>query len=54
MRLRLADRRIVFRRVVGGVSGLGIPKALTERKLPDKAVYEAKDFFDYLIKKYAL
>ena len=54
MRLRLADRRIVFRRVVSGVSGLEIPKALTERKLPDKAVYEAKDFFDYLIKKYAL
>ena len=54
MRLRLADRRVVFRRVAAGVSGLEIPKALTEQKLPDKAVYEAKDFFDYLIKKYAL
>lgn len=54
MRLRLTDRRVVFRRVVTGVSGLEIPKALIEHKIPDKAIYEAKDFFDYLIKKYAL
>ena len=54
MRLHLTDRRVVFRRVVTGVSGLEIPKALIEHKIPDKAIYEAKDFFDYLIKKYAL
>lgn len=32
--------RVVFRRVVTGVSGFKIPKALTDKKLPDRIVYK--------------
>ncbi|MEY8576600.1 hypothetical protein AALD01_20165 [Oscillospiraceae bacterium 21-37] len=34
------DERVVFRRVVTGVSGVRIPRALTARKLPDALVYK--------------
>lgn len=51
--LRLERERVVFRRTQG-MSGLVLPKALTNKKLPEKAVYEAQKFFSQLIKKYGL
>lgn len=48
------EGRVVFRKIPEHVSGLKIPAKLTEQKLPDEAVYEAGQFFRYLIKKYGL
>lgn len=45
---------MVFRKTIHKVSGLVIPKALMEKKLPDNAVYELKSYFEYIIKKYGL
>lgn len=53
-RLRLLDRRVIFRREVHNKSGLSLPPALSDQRIPDDAVYEAKEFFRYLIKKYGL
>ena len=52
--LHLNQQRVVFRKVIKDHSGLTIPKQLTKRKLPDQAVFEAKQFFSYLIQKYGL
>jgi len=52
--LHLERQRVVFRRAVDYQSALMIPKALMQKKLPDKAVHECKRFFAYLIKKYGL
>ena len=53
-RLRLLDRRVVFRREIHNTSGLALPPALADQRIPDNAAYEAKEFFRYLIKKYGL
>ena len=52
--IHISGERAVFRKVSKGTSGLSIPHQLTDRKLPEQAVYEAKQFFSYLIRKYAL
>ncbi len=44
----------MFRKTVHGMSGLTIPPRLLEAKLPDEAVYEMKEFFAYIMKKYGL
>ena len=53
-RLDIAKEKVVFRKTIHKVSGLVIPKALMEKKLPDNAVYELKSYFEYIIKKYGL
>lgn len=53
-RLRLLERRVVFLREVHNKSGLSLPPALSDQRIPDDAAYEAKEFFRYLIKKYGL
>lgn len=52
--LNLVDQRIVFRRTENYSSGLVVPKKLTERKLPDAAVYECERFFEHVIRRYGL
>lgn len=52
--LHLAEQRIVFRRSENYKSGLRVPKALTERKLPDRVIYECEQFFREIINKYGL
>lgn len=54
LRLHLDQKRVVFIKDKADESGLKIPDKLLNRKLPDAAVYEAREFFAYLIKKYAL
>lgn len=48
------DKKIIFRRIDEDRIGLKIPKKLMTNKIPIKAVYEAEEFFKYLIKKYGL
>lgn len=52
--LHMDQQRVVFRRIVNYKSGLTVPKELLSRKLPDAAIYELRQFFKYIIKKYAL
>ena len=52
--LDLEKKKIVFRRKRENISGLILPKYLTERPLPDMAVREANEFFKHLKKKYGL
>lgn len=52
--LHREEQRVVFRKIAQGVSGLEIPKALLEKKLPDDAIYEINQFFAHIIKKYGL
>ena len=52
--LDLEKRRVTFSRFVEGTSHLEIPTVLTDRKLPDNAVFELEAFFEYIIKKYGL
>lgn len=52
--LHLEERRVVFRYTGRFRSGLKVPKALVNGKLPDQAVYECQKFFQYLSKKYGL
>lgn len=37
-----------------GVSKLRIPKALTDKKIPDNAIYELEHHMAYIISKYKL
>ena len=53
-RLDIAKEKVVFRKTVHKVSGLVIPKALMDKKLPDNAVHELNSYFEYIIKKYGL
>ena len=46
--------RVVFRRVVSGVSAVRIPKALTTRKLPDKIVYKLEKLLRQFVREYGL
>lgn len=48
------DERVVFRRVVTGVSGLRIPKALTARKLPDAIVYKLEKLLKQFVREHGL
>lgn len=52
--LHLEERRVVFRHTGRFRSGLKVPKALVNEKLPDQAVYECQRFSKYLCKKYGL
>lgn len=52
--LHLPEQRIVFRRSENYKSGLRVPRVLTERKLPDRVVFECEQFFRELIRKYGL
>lgn len=52
--LHLAEKRVVFRRTENYKSGLRVPKALTEQKLPDRVVYECEQFFKEIIYRYGL
>lgn len=52
--LYLERERVVFRKTDKRRLGLILPKALSTQKLPESAVYECRQFFDYLIKKYGL
>ena len=54
LRLHMDEQRIVFQKTAHNVSGLFIPPKLTNCKLPDEAIYEANEFFRYLIEKYSL
>ena len=53
-RLDLDRRRITFCKFEEGVGRLEIPSELTEKKLPDDAIFELESFFEYVIKKYGL
>lgn len=53
-RLRIEERRVVFRKDAHAMSGLKIPNALTDARLPRDAVYELEEYFKYIIKKYGL
>lgn len=53
-RLHLEKRRVVFRKETHAASGLKIPKALIDKRLPKDAVYELEEFFQYIMKKYSL
>ncbi len=46
--------RVVFRRVITGVSGVRIPKALIDRKLPDAIVYKVEKILNQLVREYGL
>lgn len=48
------ERRVVFRRAAAGVSGLRIPKALTEKKLPDPIVYKLENLLKQFVREYGL
>lgn len=50
----LEKEKITFRRKEDGRSKLHIPVILTSGKLPDNAVYEIENHFQYIIKKYGL
>ena len=52
--LHLESERVVFRKTDKRKLGLILPKALSTKKLPENAVYECRQFFEYLIKKYGL
>lgn len=52
--LYLDKGKVVFRRTVENMSGLVIPDELIKQKIPEKAVYEANQFFKDLIEKYGL
>ena len=53
-RLDLDKRRITFCKFEEGVGRLEIPPNLTEKKLPDDAIFELESFFEYIVKKYGL
>ena len=48
------DERVVFRRVVTGVSGVRIPRALTARKLPDALVYKLEKLLKQFVRENGL
>lgn len=50
----LRKKKLSLTRDENGVSRLRIPKALTEKRLPDDAIYELERHMDYVIKKYGL
>ena len=52
--LHMEERRVVFRRTQQNTSGLKVPKALLQRRLPNAAIQGLRGFFDYIIKKYGL
>jgi len=51
---RCYARRVVFRKVVSGVSGVRIPKALIDKKLPDMIVYKLEKMLNQFVKEYGL
>lgn len=53
-RLDLDKRRITFCKFEEGVGRLEIPHNLTEKKLPNDAIFELEKFFEYIVKKYGL
>jgi hypothetical protein len=50
----LEKGKIQLVRAETGRSKLVIPKALTEQKLPDNAIFELQQHMAYIIKKYEL
>ena len=48
--LHRLDQRVVFRRVVMGVSGMRIPKALTAQKLPEAIVYKLEKLLKQFVR----
>lgn len=50
----LGKEKIQLVRDAAGVSKLRIPKALTDRKIPDNAIYELEQHMAYIIRKYEL
>lgn len=52
--LHRLNERVVFRRVVTGVSGLRIPKALTAQKLPNAIVYKLEKMLKQFVRENGL
>lgn len=52
--LHMEKQKVVFRKVIRDMSGLTLPRELTSKKLPNKAVYELNQFFQHIISKYNL
>ena len=50
----LIKEKIKLKRSLDGYSKLIIPKALTSGKIPNNAIFELEQFFEYIVKKYAL
>lgn len=48
--LHRLEQRVVFRRVVTGVSGVRIPKALTAQKLPEAIVYKLEKLLKQFVR----
>ena len=48
--LDLDNRKISFCKFDAGSSQLVIPQNLTEKKLPNDAIFELVSFFDYIVK----
>ncbi len=53
-RLRMAERRVIFRKKAHGVSGVNLPDEVFNRKLPKDAVYEIEEFVKVTLKKYGI
>ncbi len=53
-RLRLLEKRVIFRKKKHGISGIDLPKELFEKKLPKDAVYEIEEFVKATLKKYGV
>lgn len=52
--LHRSARRVVFRRVIAGVSGLKIPKQLISKKLPDALVYKLEKILKQFVRDHGL
>lgn len=52
--LHRLNEKVVFRRVVTGMSGIRIPKALTQRKLPDAIVYQLEKLLKQFVREHGL
>lgn len=52
--LHRSNERIVFRRVTVGMSGVKLPQALTNKKLPDQIVYKLEKLLRQFVREYGL
>lgn len=52
--LHRSTQKVVFRRVLAGVSGVRIPKALTDKKLPDAIVYKLEKLLKQFVREHGL
>lgn len=52
--LHLDREKAIFCKMERRLKGLTVPDRLLKVRIPVEAVFEAEQFFDYLIKKYGL